>query len=73
MSKDRIDTRLKTIRLQSGLSQRELAERSGVSISVIRTYEQPGKDIGNARISTVYALAAALGCKIEDLFRKDAE
>lgn len=54
------DTELKRRRLALGLSQRDLAVRSGVSARSIQQYEQRRKDINKASFSTVTALACAL-------------
>ncbi len=56
------ETELKSHRLALGLSQSELAERSGVAVRSIQQYEQRQKDINRASFSTVVALAAALHC-----------
>ncbi len=56
------ETELKRRRLALGLSQNELAKRSGVAIRSIQQYEQRQKDINRASFSTVIALAAALHC-----------
>lgn len=60
-------TRLKTIRKLAGLSQKELAEKSGVSLRMIQQYEQRAKDINKAAAINLFALARVLGCKAEDL------
>lgn len=56
------ETELKRRRVALGLSQRDLAERSGVSVRSIQQYEQRQKDINKASFSTVISLAAALHC-----------
>lgn len=61
------ETNLKRIRTAYGCSQRELAEGSGVNLRSIQMYEQRNKDINKAQTDTVYCLAKALGCAIEDL------
>ena len=61
------ETRLKTIRENRGISQMELARLSGVSIRSIQMYEQRRNDINKAQGETLYKLANALGCNIEDL------
>ena len=61
------ETNLKRIRLIYGCSQRELAEMSGVSLRSIQTYEQRNKDINKAQAESLYCLAKALGCTMEDL------
>jgi transcriptional regulator with XRE-family HTH domain len=63
-------TNLKLIRIMSGLSQSKLAESSGVSVRMIQHYEQGVKDINAAAALTVYKLAQALDCTVEDLLEK---
>lgn len=58
---------LKRIRTEIGLSQSELSEASGVNLSMIQFYEQGVKDINKAQGATLYRLAQALRCTIEDL------
>lgn len=60
-------TNLKKIREATGLSQAKLAEASGVNVRMIQYYEQGAKDINAAAASTVYRLAQALNCTVEDL------
>lgn len=60
-------TNLKKIREASGLSQAKLAEASGVNVRMIQHYEQGSKDINVAAALTVYRLAQALDCMVEDL------
>ncbi|SEG56246.1 Helix-turn-helix domain-containing protein [Actinacidiphila yanglinensis] len=54
-----IGARLRETRKRRGLSQRELAGRSGVSLSLIRKLEQGER--ADTRVETARALAAALG------------
>lgn len=63
----RTPTRLGWLRGEAGLTQAELARRSGVSLRAIQQYEQRVKDIGRAQVGAVAALAHTLGCRIEDL------
>lgn len=60
-------TQLKKVREATGLSQAKLAERSGVNVRMIQHYEQGRKDLNVAAAITVYRLAQALECKVEDL------
>ena len=60
-------TNLKRIREATSLSQAKLAERSGVNVRMIQYYEQGAKDINAAAALTVYRLAQALDCTVEDL------
>lgn len=54
-------------RKMCGYSQKELAERSGVNLRTLQQYELKTKDICKASVSSVLALANALGCRIEDI------
>lgn len=62
--------KIQEIRKARGLSQRELAEASGVNVRVLQHYEQGFKDINKAAAETVKALADALGVKMEDLLEE---
>lgn len=61
---------LKRIRTAYGFTQAELAERSGVSLRSIQMYEQRNKNINKASADTMYRLAKALGCTMEDLIER---
>lgn len=61
---------LKTIRKQQRLTQRDLAERAGVSLRMIQAYEQEDQDIRKAEAQTVLALSRVLGCTPETLCQK---
>lgn len=58
---------LKTIRKQARLTQQRLAEISGVTLRMIRAYEQGDQDIRKAEAQTVFALSKALGCSPESI------
>ena len=54
-------------RKASGLSQRQLAARVGMSFRTLQYYEQGALDFNKAAAETVYRLAVVLGCSVEDL------
>jgi transcriptional regulator with XRE-family HTH domain len=54
--------RLKYLRSEAGLTQQQLAERSGISIASLMALEQ-GRN-PNPRLDTLRKLAAALGCTV---------
>lgn len=66
-------TRLQRQRKQCGLTQKELAEKSGVKLRTLQQYEMKAKDINKASVSTILALASALSCRIEDLMEYKIE
>lgn len=59
---------LKRRRKLSGMTQQELAEKSGVKLRMIQAYEQNYQDISRAEVGSVLRLARALSCNVEDLF-----
>ncbi|TQM26476.1 helix-turn-helix domain-containing protein [Nocardia bhagyanarayanae] len=61
--------RLQSVRKRRGLSQRELAQESGVSLSLIRKIEQGERD--DARMVTLRRIAVALGCPLSALLGPD--
>lgn len=67
LSEDRareLGTRLRTIRTGAGLTQRQVAERAGVTPEHLQTLEG---GTGNPTVASLYALADALGIEVKDL------
>lgn len=64
-------THLQILRKAGGYSQKELAEKSGVTLRMIQQYEQRAKDINKAAAVNLFALAQVLGCRAEDLLEYD--
>ena len=60
-------TNLQKRRLDAGLTQRELAKRSGLSLSCIRDFEQKQRLIENTSITTIIILCNILNCSIENI------
>lgn len=61
------ETNLKRLRKISELSQKELADLSGVAIRQIQLFEQRKRNINHTRAIDVLKLGKILGCKPEDL------
>lgn len=55
----------------AGLSRQGLAVKAGLSVSVVARLEQV--TIPDPRLSTIMAIAAALGCGVDDLLTAPAE
>lgn len=55
------------MRKELGLSQSQLAERTGISVRVIQNYEQGSRQLKKAEAETVLKIAKALSCTVEDL------
>jgi transcriptional regulator with XRE-family HTH domain len=64
---DRTHSPLKTARKNAGLTQRELAEKSGVPLRTIRAYEQAHIAGGRASAQSMYNIATVLGCPLDYL------
>ena len=62
---------LKEIRKLCGMTQRELAEKSGVNIRQIQKYESGECKVGNMASNTASAIAESLGITIEELINLD--
>lgn len=60
-------TNLQRIRLEHGLSQSQLSDKSGVNVRMIQQYECKNRNINKAQFDTVCKLASALSVKAEDL------
>ena len=61
------ETKLKQVRKAVGITQRELAETTGISIRTLQHYEQGSKDLNQAAALTFYTIAQALGVAMEEL------
>ena len=60
-------TKLKKVRQEKGMTQKELAEVAGLNLRTLQHYEQGSKDLSQAAAITVYRLAEVLGVMIEEL------
>jgi len=61
------ETKLKLMRKRAGLSQRELAEMSGIPIRTIQQYEQRQKNINKAKADYLVMLSRVLCCDVCEL------
>jgi DNA-binding XRE family transcriptional regulator len=59
--------KLQSLRMSAKLSQKELAEYSGVSLKNIQAFESGARDISKAQLIQAVKLAEALGCQAEEL------
>ena len=60
-------TKLKALRVKSGLTQKEAAQLSGVNIKIYTGYEQGSRSIDGAKIVTLLNICNTLECKLEDI------
>ena len=59
--------KLKEMRQSRGLSQSQLAEKTGINIRTLQHYEQGSKNFDHARIDTILRVCIALDCKLDDI------
>ena len=64
------DTNLKLYRQKADLTQKELAEASGVPLRTIQQYEQRQKKINKAQAEYLVMLARVLCCDVEAILEK---
>ena len=64
------ETNLKFLRQKAGLSQRRLADLSGIPVRTIQQYEQRQKNITKAQVEYLVVLAKVLCCEVGDLIEK---
>ena len=63
---------LREIRETRGMSQQDLADKSGINKRMIQAYEQGYRDINGAKLSTLLTLVNVLNCSIDQIVTDDA-
>lgn len=59
--------KLKIMRESKGLSQAQLAEKSGIQLRTLQYYEQDQLDFDHCKIEKILSVALVLECNIEDI------
>lgn len=59
--------KLKEKRQAAGLTQSQLAEKTGINVRTIQHYEQGSKIFDHAHIDTILKICIALNCKLEEI------
>ena len=59
--------KLQEIRQQNGYTQKELSDKTDISLNMITKYEQQYKDINGAKLRTLLKLCLALNCNLIDI------
>lgn len=65
--RDKAKTKLKALRVASGLTQLEVAVRAGINIRVYQFYEQGSKPIEGAKLETLIKICLVLNCKLDEI------
>ena len=58
---------LQEMRKSRGLTQKELADKSGITLKNIQHYEGGYRDLDLAKLETISKLAIALDCRIPEI------
>ena len=58
---------LKEIRESRGMSQQDLANKSGINKRIIQAYEQGYRKINGAKLTTLVTLCLALECHLSEI------
>ena len=66
------NTKLKAMRLQKNITQKELAARADISQRVLQQYEQgTQREIDSARLDVILKLCIALDCEMSDILNRE--
>lgn len=65
--RDKASTKLKALRVASGLTQLEVATRSGLNFRTYQYYEQGSKPIEGAKLETLIKICLVLNCKLDQI------
>lgn len=63
--------KLKELRKSRGLSQSQLAEKTGINVRTIQHYEQGSKNFDHARLDTLVKVCIVLNCRLEDVVENE--
>lgn len=64
---EKVFNKLAILRINAGLTQKELSIRSGVNIRQIQRYESSSSDTGNMTLKNAIAISEALECDVKSL------
>lgn len=64
-------TKLKAVRVASGMPQTQLAELADINPRTLQFYEQGSKSFDSARLETIVKVAIVLKCKIDDILESE--
>ena len=67
MQEEKTVNKLQVARQAAGLTQQQLADQTGISLSTIQKYERDAKDINSAKLLNLLKMTAALKCQLKDI------
>ena len=60
-------TKLDVMRRLRGMTQKALADATGISLRTLQHYEQGARPFDGAKIGTILSVCIALRCSLEDI------
>lgn len=63
-------TKLQAIRINRGLTQREISRLANVNYRTYQLYDQGAKKLDHARLDTILKICAVLDCDIEEIIEE---
>ena len=63
-------TKLQKLRLNKGLTQRDISNKTGLNYRTYQQYEQGAKKIDHARFDTILKICIVLDCDIEEILEE---
>lgn len=66
-------TPLEKVRRAAGLTRKQLAEQSGISLNTIKGYEQRSRNLNSKHVLNIVTLAETLGVPVQKILQPDAE
>lgn len=71
MKRNEYRTKLKGVRIASGMTQSELAKETDLNVRVLQHYEQGSKNFDHSRIDTILKICLALKCEFSDIIENE--
>jgi len=62
---------LKNVRKKNNITQKQLAELTGISKRTISAYESKNRDLGKIELNKAIKITKVLKCRIEDFYDLD--
>jgi len=67
-----MDNIIKKLRIESGMTQRELSDKAGINIRQLQKFESGERDIASASLNICIKIADVLGVEnLRDFIKKD--
>lgn len=69
--RDHANTKLKALRVKSGLTQKDFAYLIGINLGTLKHYEQGSRSFDSAKFDVFFNACLVLNCKVEELLESE--